>query len=155
MLILRSRLPTNQSAGCLDETALRTVHQRPPKKITPSTAPAVNASARVSVSFIVILLILPHRLLLLGDPMPGIQTADHEAGHQQRQRPRMGSRMASVQPDAEHCAEQRWHDHRPADQPHHAQAEPDALRGFTRPELAVRLRADLPGEGRFVLRSLL
>src|SRR5664280_1973553 len=62
MLIRSSRLPKNQSAGCLDETPLRTVHQRPPKKIAPSKRPATNASARVSNSFIVILLFVPHAL---------------------------------------------------------------------------------------------
>ena len=34
------RLPKNQTAGCWDETPLRTVHQSPPKKIVPSTTPA-------------------------------------------------------------------------------------------------------------------
>src|SRR5664280_3253551 len=99
MLIRSSRLPKNQSAGCLDETPLRTVHQRPPKKIAPSKRPATNASARVSNSFIVILLFVPHCLVFLGDPMPRIQTADREPGHQQRQRPGMLARMVFVQPD--------------------------------------------------------
>ena len=78
MLIRSSMLPRNQSAGRWDETPLRTVHHRPPKKIAPSTPPASHASISVSVSFIVILLLLAHRLVFLGDPMPRIQTADRE-----------------------------------------------------------------------------
>ncbi len=51
-----------------------------------------------------------------------------------------------VQPETERRAEQRRHRHRPADQPHHAQAEPDGPRRVTlRLELARRLRADLLG----------
>ena len=115
MPIRSSRLPKNQSAGCVDATPLRTVHQRPPKKIAPRAPPASPASASVNVSFIVILLLLPHRLVFLGHPMPRIQTAEGETGHQQRQRPGPCARMASVQPEAERRAEQRRNDHRPAD----------------------------------------
>src|ERR1035437_2411503 len=67
----------------------------------------------------------------------------------------MFARMVFVQPDTKRCAEQRRHRHRPADQPHHAQPEPDALRGFTRLELAGRLRADLASEGRLVFWGFL
>jgi hypothetical protein len=135
--------------------APRTVHQRPPKKTAPSPTPATHASARVNVSFIVILLFLPHRLVFLGDPVPRVQTADRESGHQQRQRPGMLARMVFVQPDAERRTEQRRNDHRPADQPHHAQPEPDALTRIAPClELARRLRADLPGEGRFAFRGI-
>ena len=57
---------------------------------------------------------------------------------------------------AERCAEERRYRHRPADQSHHAQAKPDARLGVTpRLELARRLRADLPGEGRRDLRGFL
>ena len=64
------------------------------------------------------------------------------------------ARIVLVQPDTERRAEQRRNHHRPADQPHHAQAEPDALRGVTpRLELARRLRADLPTERRLGLRA--
>src|SRR5664280_640362 len=128
MLIRSSRLPKNQSAGCLDETPLRTVHQRPPKKIAPSKPPATPASPSVRVSFIVILLSVPHGLVLLGDPIPRIQAADRQSGHQQRQCPGVLAWMVFVQPDTERCAEQRRNNDRPADEPHHAQAEPDALR---------------------------
>jgi hypothetical protein len=86
--------------------------------------------------------------------MPGIQTADRKAGHQQRQRPGMASRMALSSQMTQRRAEQRRNRHRPADQPHHAQAKPDAGRGVApRLELARRLRADLPTEGR--LRALI
>src|ERR1019366_2973973 len=67
----------------------------------------------------------------------------------------MFARMVFVQPDAKRCAEQRRHRHRPADQPHHAQPEPDALLRLTRLELAGCLRADLAGECRLVLCSFL
>src|ERR1022692_2675128 len=67
----------------------------------------------------------------------------------------MFARMVFVKSDAKRCAEQRRHRHRPADQPHHAQHEPDSLRGFTRLELPGRLRADLAGERRLVLWSFL
>src|SRR5664280_1461510 len=125
MLIRTSRLPKNQSAGCLDETPFLTVHQRPPKKTTPSKSPTANASASVRVSFIVILLFVPHRFVFLDDPMPRIQTTNRQPGHQQRQRPGMPARVVSVQPNPECRAKQRRNCHRPADQPHHAEAKPD------------------------------
>ena len=63
------------------------------------------------------------------------------------------ARVPLVQPEAERRAEQGRDRHRPADEPHHAQAEPD-LRGVAlRLELARRLRADLLGEGRPDLRG--
>src|ERR1035441_3367211 len=155
MLIRSSRLPKNQSAGWLDEAPLRTVNQRPPKKIAPSNTPAASAGARNNNSFIVILLFVPYLLVFFGHPMPRIQTADREPGHQQRQRPGMLARITLVQPDTERRAEQRWNHHRPADQPHHAQAEPDARRGVTpRLEFARRLRADLLTERRLRLQEL-
>src|SRR5665811_2522485 len=117
MLIRSSRLPKNQSAGCLDEAPLRTVNQRPPKKIAPSNIPAANASARDKNSFIVILLFVPHLLVFLGHPMPRVQTADREPGHQQRQRPGMLARIMLVQPDTERRAEQSRNRDRPPDQP--------------------------------------
>src|ERR1039458_9558418 len=89
MPIRTSRLAKNQSAGCLDETPLRTVHQSPPKNTAPSPPPAAHASTNIRVSFIVILLFLPHGFVFLGNPMPRIQTANHEPAHQQRQRPGM------------------------------------------------------------------
>src|ERR1035438_5465393 len=147
MPIRASRLAKNQSAGCLDETPLRTVHQSPPKNTTPTPPPAAHASTNIRVSFIVILLFVPHCLFFLGDPMPRVQTADHEPAHQQRQSPGMLARMVFVQPDTERCAEQRRHRHRPANKPHHAQAEPDPLRGFARLELADCFRAYLVSEG--------
>src|SRR5271157_2651443 len=67
----------------------------------------------------------------------------------------MFARMVFVQPDAKRCAEQRRHRHRPADQPHHAQPEPHALRGFARPELPGRLRTDLASERWLALRGFL
>src|ERR1035438_1837071 len=151
MLMRNSPLPRNQSAGRGDETPLRTVHHSPPKKNAPRPPPASHASASVSVSFIAILLSVPHRLVLLGNPVPRIQTADGETDDHQRQRPRMCPGMVLIQPGAERGAEQRWHDHRPADQAHHAEPEPNARLGLARLELARRLRADLPGEGRPVL----
>src|ERR1017187_3401190 len=67
----------------------------------------------------------------------------------------MFARMVFVQPDTKRCAEQRRHRYRPADQPHHAQPEPDPLRGFARLELPCRLRADLASERRLALRGFL
>src|ERR1700690_3791831 len=64
----------------------------------------------------------------------------------------MLARMMLIQPDAERCPEQRGNHHRPADQPHHPQTEPHALRGVTPClELAGRLCADLLAERRFRL----
>src|SRR5512135_1920667 len=108
-------LPRNQSAGCLDETLLRTVHQRPPKNSAPSKTPVTKASARTTLSFIMILLVPLHLLVLLIHPMPGIHTPDDQPDDQQRQRPGMPSWMAIVQPNAERRAEQRRNHHRPAD----------------------------------------
>src|ERR1035438_1388786 len=86
MVMRSSRLPRNHSAGCLEDTPLRTVHQRPPKKIAPSTPPASHASTSVEASFIVVVLpFLPHRPVFLGDPVPRVEAAKQEAGHQQRQ----------------------------------------------------------------------
>src|ERR1039458_10803844 len=47
MPIRASRLAKNQSAGCLDETPLRTVHQSPPKNTAPSPPPAAHASTNI------------------------------------------------------------------------------------------------------------
>src|SRR5208282_6246176 len=116
MLIRSNRLTMNQTAGCSDETPFSTVHQRPPKKIAPSAAPAAPAKTRVKNSVIVILLFVPHGLVFLGDPMPCIQTADCQSGHQERQCPGMLAGMVFVQPDADRGAKQRGNDHRPADQ---------------------------------------
>src|ERR1035438_673162 len=146
MLVRSNRLPKNQSAGWLEEKPLRTVHHRPPKNIAPSKTPITRASARLKISFIVILLLLAHLLVFFVHPVPGIQTADYQAGDQQRQRPGMPSWMVMVQPDAKRRAEQRRNHHGPADQPHHPQAKPDALVRLPRPELACRLRAHLPAK---------
>src|SRR5208283_4241734 len=101
-----SRLAKSQSAGCLDETPLRTVHQSPPKNTAPSPPPAAHASTSIRVSFIVILRFLPHRLVFLGHPIPRIQTADCEPGHQQCRRPAMPAGVVFVQPDSECGPEQ-------------------------------------------------
>src|SRR6202451_84010 len=101
MLIRNNMLTKNQDAGCLDESPLRTVHKRPPKKIAPSTPPARNARANVRVSFIVSLLIVPHGLVFLGTPVPGVETAERKPGYQERKRPGMFSRMMLVQPDSQ------------------------------------------------------
>src|SRR3990172_9573945 len=98
MLMRASALPKNQSAGRGDEAPLLTVHQSPPKKIAPRAAPATHASASISVSFTGIVLFLPHGTVFLGDPVPRIDTAEREPGHQQRQRPGVRSRMVFVQP---------------------------------------------------------
>ena len=59
------------------------------------------------------------------------------------------ARIMLVQPDAERRAEQRRNGHRPADQAHHAEAEPDALRAVApRLELTRGLRATSSGECR-------
>ena len=65
------------------------------------------------------------------------------------------SRMPLVQPETQRRAEQRRNRHRPADEPHHAQAEPDLRRVAPRLELARRLRADLLGEVGAPLAALL
>src|ERR1035438_5174871 len=154
-MVRSNRLQRNQSAGCWDEEPLRTVHQRPPKNITPSKTPVTVANTRLKASVIIILLFLPHLLVFLVHPMPGIQTADGQANDQQHQRPGMVSWMAIVEPDTERRAEQRRNNHGPADKPHHAQAKPDALRGVSpRLELACRLRADLPTERSLVFCAL-
>src|SRR5579864_3539395 len=143
-LIRSSMLVKNHSAGRGDETPLITVHQRPPKKNAPSNRPAANAGARTKTSFIVILLFVPNLLVFLGHPVPRIQTTDGKPGHQQRQRPGVRARVMLVQPDTERCAEQRRDHHRPADQSHHSQTEPDALLAIApRLKLACRLSADL------------
>src|SRR5664280_62272 len=147
MVVRSKRLPRNHSAGCSDEKPLRTVHHRPPKNIAPSKAPVTRATTRLKPSFIIILLLIrAHFLVFLIHPMPCIQTSNGQADDQQHQRPGMVSRMAIVQPDTKRRAEQRRNHHRPADQPHHAQTKPDALVGLACPELACRLRADLPAK---------
>src|SRR5665647_2881768 len=87
MLIRSNRLPKNQNAGCSDETPLRTVHQRPPKKMAPSNMPANNASASSKTSFIAILPFVSHGFVFFRYPVPRIEAADREPSHQQRQRP--------------------------------------------------------------------
>src|ERR1039458_1253475 len=131
MPVRSNRLPRNQSAGCVDEEILRIVHQRPPKNIAPSKTPVTKASARLTVSFVTILIYLSHLLVFLVYPVPGIQTADCQADNQQHQRPGMFPWMTIVQPDTERRAGERRNHHRPANKPHHAQAKPDALRGVT------------------------
>src|SRR5271167_5250320 len=98
MPIRSNRLPKNQNAGSSDDTALRTVHQRPPKKMAPSNTPTDNASASNKTSFIGILLFLPNGFVFIRYPMPRIEAADREPRHQQRQRPGMRSRIVPVQP---------------------------------------------------------
>src|SRR5579864_3869455 len=154
-LIRSSMLVKNHSAGRGDETPLITVHQRPPKKNAPSNRPAANGGARTNTSFIVILLFVPNLLVFLGHPVPRIQTADREPGHQQRQCPGVRARIMLVEPDAERRAEQRRNHHRPADQPHHPQTEPDTLFAVTtRLKLARRLSADFLTERVLQLRKL-
>src|ERR1035438_3069079 len=100
MLIRSNMLPRNQNAGDLEEMPLRTVHQRPPKKIAPSKSPAINASARNKTLFIVVLRFVVHGLVFLGNPVPRIQTADRQSDHQQRQCPWMFAWVMIIQPDA-------------------------------------------------------
>ena len=76
MPIRSNMLPRNQSAGDLEKTPLRTVHQRPPKNIAPSKRPATKANTKIKKLFIVFLSFVVHGLVFLGDPMPRIQTAD-------------------------------------------------------------------------------
>jgi hypothetical protein len=145
---------SSAAAGCRKTTApavstkrlLRTVHQRPPKKIAPSKPPGPrqhqikfhsspsSCSSRMALSSL---------------------ATQCQAFKQPRTRPATSSasvqewraRMAFVQPETKRRAEQRRNHHRPADQPHHAQAKPDPRRGvFPRLELARRLRADLPAK---------
>ena len=154
MLIRSSRLPRNQSAGCLDETPLRTVHQRPPKKIAPSKTPATNASTRVRVSFIVILLFVPHLPCLPWRPNARHSNSRSiKPGHQQRQRPGMAC-PDSVCP-TRYRAPRRAASEPTTDQPiSPIMPKPNQTpwRGVApRLELARRLRADLPAERR--LRS--
>src|SRR5664279_5517287 len=98
MLIRSNRLPKNQNAGRSDATPRRTVHQRPPKNMTPSNRPADNASASSKPSFIAILPFVLHGLVFFRDPVPGVEAADREPGHQQRQGPGMCPRIVPVQP---------------------------------------------------------
>src|ERR1700733_5967041 len=155
MPVRSNRLPKNSIAGCLDDIPLRTVHQRPPKNIAPSETPATSANTRTKASYIVVLLFVSHLLVFLAHPMPGIQTADDQTDYQQRQRPGNLSRMTIVQPDTERGSEQRRDHHRPADQTHHAQAEPDPLRGVApRLQLTRCLRGDLPAERIAIIRAL-
>src|ERR1035438_2630533 len=154
MAVRSNTLHRNQSAGCLDDTPLRTVHQRPPKNIAPTKTPVSRDSARRTISFVMILLFLLHLLVFLPHPMPGIRAADDQARNQQSQRPGMFSRMAIVEPDTERRAEQRRNNHRPSDKPHKTQAKPDILPGATpRLELACCLRAYFPAEESPSLRA--
>src|SRR5664279_1758150 len=105
MLIRSNMLPKNQNAGCSDETPLRTVHQRPPKKMAPSNRPANNDSASNKTSFIGILLFLPDGFVFIRHPVPRIEAADREPGHQQRERPGVLSWIVPVQPHTERCAQ--------------------------------------------------
>ena len=87
----QNRIPPGQcssaAAGCrrTKAPAVRTKRPCEPstkgrrRKSRRATRPPANASTRVNVSFIVILLFVPHRLVFLGHPMPGIQTADARA----------------------------------------------------------------------------
>src|SRR5581483_7924027 len=104
-------LPRNHSAGRLEETPLRTVHQRPPKKMAPSKNPAAKATAGIRNSFIVALRFVLHCFCFLRDPIPSVQTSDRQPDHQERQGPRMFAWMVFIQPDAERRAEKRRHDH--------------------------------------------
>src|ERR1035441_8983079 len=140
-----TRLQRNQSAGWFEETTFRTVHQRPPKNIAPSEIPISRASTRLNVLVMAILLFLQHLFVFLVHPMPGIEAADCEADNQQRQRPGMTAGMMAVQPDTQTCARKGRDRHRPADETHHPQAEPNALGGIAlRPLFTRHFRRDLP-----------
>ena len=52
MLIRSNKLPKNQNAGCSDETPLRTVHQRPPKKMTPLARLKIFSSSAEAAFFL-------------------------------------------------------------------------------------------------------
>src|SRR5476649_831450 len=106
MLIRKTRLANTHSAGLGDETTLRTVHSRPPKKIAPSASPAAPAGISGCRSFAVIGLVLPNRLVFVGYPVPSVQAAERQPGHQQRERPGVSAGMVLVQPRPESRAEQ-------------------------------------------------
>ena len=149
MLIRRSRLPRNQSAGWEDRTPLRTVHQSPPKKMSPSIPPPSPANATIEW------FIHGDLPLLAAWPcLPWRPNARH-SNSRPRARPRgapkrpgMRARIMLVQPHARRRAEQRRDVHGPADHSRHAQAEPDALHAVAPClDLARRLRADQVHEG--------
>jgi hypothetical protein len=154
MLVRSSRLPRNQSAGRFDERPLRTVHQRPPKKNTPSKTPALPAEHQ-NHSFI-------HRHPPVRPAWPCLPWPPNARHSNSRSRGRQPAAPASrngfpdsaVQPETKRRAEQRRNRDRPADQPHHAQAEPDRACDIApRLELARRLRTDLLTERRLRLRK--
>ena len=62
--------------------------------------------------------------------------------------------LSLVQPKTQCSAQHGGDRDRPADEAHHAQAEPDLGRVALRPELARRLRPDFLGERRSGLRGL-
>src|SRR5476651_801299 len=107
MATRNSRLAANQSPGRLEGIPWRIVHHRPPKNIAPSTIPAAPASSSAGTSFMVILIVL-HRLALVGDPTPCIETSKRKSRDQQRKGPGMFSGVVMVQPPAERGAEQCW-----------------------------------------------
>ena len=136
VIIVRSkRLPRNQSAGRSDEKHLRTVHQRPAKNITPSKTPVTKANleSKFHLSFFSVPRAFPC--------LPWRPNARHSNG---RSRGRRSTAPASrdVCPNGvcpTRCRglrRQCRHHHRPADQPHHCQAKPDALAGLACLELA-------------------
>ena len=86
--------------------------------------------------------------------MPGVEAAERQSGHQERQRPGVSARELFVDPEPKRRAEQCRHDHRPTDQPHHAEAEPDPRRRVAlRLELAGGLGADRCGKVRAGVRG--
>src|SRR5664279_1063024 len=101
-----------------------------------------------------VFLFFRHFPVLLGHPRPGVYTAENQADDQERECPGMPPGMVTVQPDTECGAGERRNHHRPADEPHHPQAKPDALRGVAPgTELEGSPGADLPAERRPVFRG--
>ena len=154
MLIRSSRLPKNQSAGRLDETPLRTVHQRPPKKIAPSNTPATNASTRRQ-SFI-------HRYPPVPPALPCLPWRPN-ATHSNSRSTSPATSSASVQECLPGwCLSSQIPSAAPSsvgtttDQPiSPIMPKPNqtpCVELTPRLELARRLRADLPAERRLVLR---
>src|SRR5674476_36231 len=108
MLVRARKLVKNQKAIRLEEIANRTVNQRPPKNTAPSSSPHANATTSGRCSRIGSPLFIPHRLVLVRDPVPRIHAPDHKSGSHERQRPRVLPRMMLIKPEAKPCAEQRW-----------------------------------------------
>src|SRR5471030_427147 len=91
-----SRLPSSHRPAAGEPSARASVHFRPPKKNRPSAPPPMAASGKVNRSGFIVMGFLVDGGEFAGDPAPGVETAQRQAGRQQGQCPAVPAGVIGV-----------------------------------------------------------